>query len=362
MDLRDKLVLCIFLFLTVLSIAKFTSFHLDKGVKTTTVPAMEDGLRALYTYNLFSQFDTFTERNTNKHLLEFYGWLLNSDLVTDEYKQYIKYKRATILILEKHYPEGVALLKEIAELNTNSNKLRAMAIEHLARSFHRTRDLELTASVFSTEPYRSFLRGRNVSEATDMIFEYAATFYPLPVTELRIAKSYADEMLHISRKKKRSETDVEAMVEYKRLVDIKLESARRELAVHDYTEDSSAITQRYAAVYGSLFLAGDTTYGDPEKYYLQAIKNSKNDNQRGFALFHYAVYLAQLDENGRKEDIIRLLQNFYTMDTYEGTDIFAFFENIRFDAKVTNRGTLRLAQIDPQFKEFLKTRFEWTFD
>ena len=276
----------------------------------------------------------------------------------------VEFQTARDLLKSGKTKGGTMLLKELADDRKNTARDRANAIEEIAHHYHKTRDPEITRVISFAEPYRSmFLRAADERDAYNLIFEYAASLYPLPVSEFRTAQMYAEEILSLNRSPNRDRERRETLTDqYLDKIRESIARAETELRSHPdrYERDIPSILLRKAELAGTLIRAGYDFIGDTEILYEEALSAAAdNKDLAGFVVVHHSRFLAHTAPEERKEDIVTLASRFYASSEYEGSNILTFFKNAKDDPELNNRGTLRVADVDPKFKEFLRTRFGW---
>jgi hypothetical protein len=95
------------------------------------------------------------------------------------------------------YVQAIQLFKEIAANADYTNLVRAYAVQEMGRMYHTYYGATkiITDEIFKDAPYKDFLsEGEKI--AYRKLFEYAASFYPIALTESFIAHSYSSELLH----------------------------------------------------------------------------------------------------------------------------------------------------------------------
>lgn len=259
--------------------------------------------------------------------------------------------------------DGVQKLKTIAADPAHTPKERAQALEIIAWQYHKTRDPDITPALSSTEPYREiFTKAENERDAYNLIFEYAASLYPLPVSSYRTAQMYAEKLLDISRKSGMN-ADKSLIDDYKNKIEENVRRAEDELERYPalYKKDRSDVLLRKAELASALYRAGYAITVDPEILYQEALSvGSGRKNASGFVILHYAIFLASTEPEKRHDEIVALLARFYASNEFDGSNVFTFFRNIREAPEVDNKGVLRLTKVDSKFKDFLVTKFGWS--
>lgn len=276
----------------------------------------------------------------------------------------LKYKIALSQGQGSNPIESIRLMKEIAANENYTPTIRAYAVQFMGHLLYSYNTLEVKDEVFKDEPYKSFLADDDYSLARRKLFEYASSFYPLGVSELRVAKWYSTEILKLVQGGVNEEATKNNIKEMKSIVRQKLVNADRYL--RDITEDEHArsyipeVWYRKGTVLGDMLLSGDTTFPDPEESYMRALEFSVvKTGYESTAKYSYAAFLAKMYGEKRANDIKSLLSDFYTGDKYEKTNTVRMITNEKNNLLGNKNDILLLAKIDDDFATFLK-KLGWT--
>ena len=260
--------------------------------------------------------------------------------------------------------EGIALLKEIAANEHYLRSERATAIEEMAQLYAYTNDGRVTKEVFKDRPYAAMFVSDDIQLSYRRLYEYAISIFPNAVSELRVANWYARKLAASADAESPSLSDEQA-AQYKDIV------RQAVAAAHENVELMSLNQPQYEATIGqvklweavvasNMRLAGDTSYEDPSKLYLESIDLFKvgNDAADGYARFYYAWYLANASE-GSARKVKEVLAPFYNTKAYQDSRVEKFFINLGGSGSYNQRILKQIAGIDSQFKSYL-TSIGWT--
>ncbi len=271
--------------------------------------------------------------------------------------------------------EAVALLKEIEKNESYTKRIRAYAVQNIGKIVYSQNSDEIRTEVFKDEPYHSFLplpqesKGRieDYSVATRKLFEYATSLYPLGVSELRVAKWYSSKILEAKQDASSTEITVVELASYRKIVSERLASTdafinNMEAEISDEVTrnvDLSEILWKKGSVLTDLLLAGEDINLDIEALYKRSVALGLLRPALVASSKHqYAIFLARTNKEERREDILKLLGDFY--ETIEQAP--ALKKSIAGE-KEDNFGSkgeyLLLAEIDPRYKDFL-INLGWT--
>lgn len=272
----------------------------------------------------------------------------------------LKYKVALSDSRGSNPIEGIRLFKEVASNASYTPMIRAYAVQSIGGLLYSYNTPEVRDEVFKDEPYTSFFIEGDYSLALRRLFEYSSSFYPLGVSELRIAKWYANEILRLSKIETSDEDTNNRIRGMKIIVGQKLSNADAYLTEIAQDEQVRAYTPevlyRKGGVLADLYLAGDESFGDPEVAYRQSISFVGNSpSAEAAAKLGYAVFLAKMYGEARLDDIRNLLSDFYSGTKYMSTATVRSVGNQKDDMLGSRDSLLLLAELDLQFAQFLRT-------
>ncbi len=280
----------------------------------------------------------------------------------EDYKEegQLKYKIAQAESSGSNPIGGIALFKEVAANENYTPVIRAYAVQSMGNLIYSYNTSEIKNEIFKDEPYASFLAEGDDTLARRKLFEYASAFYPLGISELRIAKWYSTEILKLTESGRTDEETKNNIEEMKMIVRQNLANADTFLL--DITNDVQSrhqvaeVWHRKGAVLGDLFLSSDTTFPNPEEAYKQALAFSTiRVGNESAAKYSYAVFLAKMYGEERADDIKKLLNDFYTSSKYKGNNMERMIRNEKNNLLGNRDDILLLAKIDNQFEAYLKT-------
>lgn len=272
----------------------------------------------------------------------------------------LKYKYA-IAISEGGEPlKGIPLLKQIVANDKYTRILHAYAVQYLGHLLYAFNTPAVHAEVFAGEPYERFASSGDAALARRQLFEYASSFYPLGIPELRVAKWYSTEVIRLKKEGAKNDILVNNM---KNLIRERL--AHADAYIEEITDNPNTasyipeVLYRKGSVLGDLYLAGDTSFGDPEDSFKASIlRSGAAVGLEAAAKYTYASYLAKMYGKDRSADIKNLLSDFYTSDKYVATNMYRQIRNEKENLLGQKESILRLASIDKSFAALL-TKLGW---
>ena len=256
--------------------------------------------------------------------------------------------------------DGIVLLKEVAANENYTPTIRAYSAQRIGSLLYSYNTPEIKEEVFKDDPYKGFIADGDYSLALRRLFEYASAFYPLGVSELRIAKWYSAEVLRLSIKGVSDNETRNKIDEMKSIIRQRLVNADKYL--FDIAKDEQVrvyvpeVLYRKGNVLADLYLSGDKNFGDPEESYKQALSVLNiSPSAEAAAKVRYAIFLARMYGKERIKDILSLLRDFYSGTKYESTGTVRSIGNEKNDILGNKDDYLLLARFDPQFAQFLRT-------
>ena len=204
-------------------------------------------------------------------------------------------------------------------------KGKAAAMGMLIRTFYQTSEKAVSDIMFSGKPFEDFAKvGRgNIDDAILRFEEYIFSYSPSPeiLIAARIADLYAIKVYNFKTRGNLNEDEREKVEEYENIV-------KEKIAFVDAHYDNAENYYQYSkqqslpivlgikgAAVGSLTAVGDTSLGDPEDIFKQALTLHQPPWTRTMIRLNYAVFLAAAYGQRRADDIDSLLQDFYSMST-----------------------------------------------
>jgi tetratricopeptide (TPR) repeat protein len=264
-----------------------------------------------------------------------------------------------------NYTEAIRALKEIALDTTNRAVARANAVQEIGLIYSiystavdaGTRE-QILAETFKDAPYDSFKDGNSVNVAYTKLYEYAASIYPVGVSEARIASGYTGELLNTL---KGATTTPEGKA-YAAIIRQSLAAADADIQRMKSIPGEAVLVPatfvREGAVLGRLATIGAATAKEAEPYFRAGLAyDSALGNKPGsFNTFNYAAFLVDQYGMARSADIQTLLAVF-NVDTKAAVylDIARFLDSARTDATLahTKQDARTMARISPSFKTYL---------
>ena len=209
--------------------------------------------------------------------------------------------------------------------------------------------------------FLSGLFAGDIDIAYRRLLEYASSLSSPPdlLAEAQIAKWYAVKTYRLKTKGTISEEEKRQIKEYEVIAKSKLAYIN-----NNYTDDRNyyqgskttilpILLRLKGIAVGSLTAAGDTSLGDPEKIFLEALQLPQPLWVSSVTRFTYAVFLAAAYGEKRKEDIANLLSDFYTPSSGVELDWRTWLSNELANPTADQQSIRLLASIDPKFKALL---------
>lgn len=325
--------------------------------------------------NYNSANDLYTQRQYGKAIEKYNAAINDTDSLTQE--ALIKSRIAWATAYEGDNLKAIELFKEIIDdpkYATDSEEIKrgkATAVVALSSIFYQTHDKKITEKIFSGKPYEDFIKKEDdsdISIAYRRLMEYASSLSSSPnlLAEGRIALWYGIKIYQLNKKKIISETEKKQIQEYKEIIKLKLAYIDKNSGYDRNYYDNSRSTVipvllRFKAIaMGSLTIVGDTSMGDPEKIFQEALALPQPEWTTSQTRYSYAVFLAATYGSKRKEDIANLLSDFYTPSTGTEFSWRTWLLNEKNNPTRSEDVIPLLASIDPKFKA-LVVSLGWKF-
>ena len=255
------------------------------------------------------------------------------------------------------YAHAIQLYKQIAA--TPSGLGRAEAVQEIGQMYYSypSARTAIVAETFKDAPYSSFKEGGDIALAYRKLFEYAASFYPLGISEGRIAYWYASDVAtHL-----KATTTPQAVSE---IAIVQQSIAKADANIQWNVQFNSVEKAFNPSIYvlearslAQLASVGIGSSADVESVFKKAVDGADASGAYGFERYRYAEYLANTFGTKRKADVADLLSVFVggggKLKITQGMqNLFrsARTEQVFSSAKAT---LIKLAQIDSAFKTYL---------
>lgn len=272
----------------------------------------------------------------------------------------IKYRIALVTELQGNYAEAIRLFKAIAADPSNYEFVRAYSVQEIGRMYYTYYDdrsgSQIPTETFKDPPYSSFKEGSgDMNLAYRKLFEYAASIYPLGVSEARIAHWYSTELL-------KEATTTTQGISY---VSIIQESIRKaEADIQRTIDDPPAATlipetyMRIGLTLANLASVGAAGFEEAEQRLQQALQYTSvlGISPGNFQAYNYATFLASTYGAARATDIQKILSAFSISRSAEIQPIVVNFYRAANTDPTLEEQKKRLAllgKIDPNFKTYL---------
>ena len=247
---------------------------------------------------------------------------------------------------------AVARLKSIATSDTYSNILRAYAVQRLGLMFYYVDDRDrVVPLIFESEPYASFYQEEDILLSLRRVFDYASTFYPLAIAELRSAAWYANEIRYVDVAER-----AVLVEQYLPIIEEKLTNADRDVErTINLNNPRTLIPEALylkAVVIARLDIAGLAFDGEQAfRETLEYVSVDGTPEDEAFTRYGYATYL--LASTPTPEDEVKdLLQSVIeNPDAYPA--LMRMLVNERGDALGQKKGLVQVANFWEEFKILL---------
>jgi hypothetical protein len=258
------------------------------------------------------------------------------------------------------YRTAIPLLKEIILNESYPRITRAYALQQMTTLYFSYADPVITEEIFRDQPFASAYDPRDIDLSYHRLLLQASSLYPLALIELRIAdrSAYA---LSDSLLGGQPETSAQ-LQNYRDDIAFRLANANRDIERIKFDENEKgglpAILQRKAIVVARLAAAGED-FGDWEQSFedllaLHSLRGPQSGD--GYAIFHYARFLARIGGEARHDDVRALLAKLHgeNVAVYKGSKFEVYVRNEKDNVLGVKSDFVLLASIDPDFKAYLK--------
>lgn len=254
---------------------------------------------------------------------------------------------------------SIPLFKEVAADTRYPTRVRAFATQEMALALNSTGSNKVWHAIFDEEPYKGLVDPKDNSITNRHLFEYAASIYPLAVSEIAVADWYANRLVVSAKATTTSMRLSDATVaSYKDII-------RQNLALADADIERSRTSPlgesnvplallRRAVLVGKLQITGDSSFGNAEEAFLAAEQEyAKRGWSSGFVFFNHATFLVHYYGAARASDIRELLKPVTASQVFDSKKFARYLKNIRVAAPIPRTDAVRLARIDSEFKSYL---------
>jgi hypothetical protein len=262
-------------------------------------------------------------------------------------------------LILSYFPEGVDILKRLAENENNNNLIRGKAMEYLANFYDLYPDDNFEKKIFNDSFFSQFIRDdqNNISKAFKNLDEFTNSIYPNAASSYRIARWYSKELLNNSTL---SSSNRDAY--FSKIQDNLKKGDDLSKTLQSSLSYNALAMRLKAQILENLYFAKqENVFSDEvETFYKQPLvlrANKVNDNFSEplsvYSRFYYAVFLAKLDRNKRANDIRNILTPLYDVSIRNYT-LFKFLKIIKDDNRNPYYNDIAiLSNIDPKFKSLM---------
>ena len=255
-----------------------------------------------------------------------------------------------------NYVAAIATYKELAAASTTLSRVtRAHAVQSLGHMFYRFGDPVITKEIFKDKPYSRFYDADRVPRSYRNLFDYAASLYPLALSEAFSADWYANQLI----------AGTTTRPEYKTIIREKLKLAEENMASvrNDPAQRYTFLNafEKWAVVLGKMKRIGDDSFADPEAAFKELMGYYETYRLRGdgTARLQYAYYLAHMYGKDRAPDIHDILAPIIADPEGHGYVVSGILQNDIPDRVQARQSFALLASLDPAFMKLLQS-YGWT--
>ena len=255
--------------------------------------------------------------------------------------------------------------KEIIAEKSFTPIIKAYSLQNMSNMYYESGDVSIQKEIFKDPPYTAMVVANNPDLSFMHLYEYASSFYPLGMSEMHVAESYANELN--SRFAKPTATSSVVTEAYVKIIQEKIIHAEADIRrISDITQEKNqipAILTREALVKEKLARFQHTSFDDTEATFKRAFDMysalGQGNGIDGFTRYFYASLLANYYNGTRDSDTITLLTPFYTTNTYANSSAEQFFKTEKNNQLRAKGNIVKLALVDSKFKSYLMT-LGWT--
>lgn len=237
--------------------------------------------------------------------------------------------------------------------------VKAYALQSMIELYYANGgDPTITEEIFKDAPYSGLVALGDGMLTYRRLAEYAVTFYPLSIAELRIANWYATYIMATST------PDGSATSTYPAIINDALARANADI---DRTKNDPNAAKlipnaliRKSVLYLNMYKARLVSAQEAEQAARAAVDiftTIGSPQYDGFARLYYAVFLSGQGE-ARAADVRSVLVPFYSSTVYTRSYVFSFFASEKDNRLGQKASLIHLAAADPKFKALLLS-FGW---
>jgi len=270
-----------------------------------------------------------------------------------------------LALLEDYYGDPIKAVDMYEAIVANPEYanypiIKAYAVESMAELYFRTGNTAVTAEIFKDAPYSSFVVPGNISLTYLHFEEYAASFYPLGLVEVRIADWYA------GNSNATSTPDGVPTSSYPAIMQHAITLANADIARTQSDPNAATLIPDILVGEEALYLRMYTDNLATAQQTEQACEAAMNifvsdglQYQDGFARYYYALFLSTQGPS-READLETTLAPLSTdYAGYKGAYIMSFLASGSTNTLGQKKNLVTLANEDPQFKTLLLS-LGWT--
>lgn len=262
----------------------------------------------------------------------------------------VDYKIGVSLLAQGKIKEGIEELKRIAANEKYNSYVRAYAIHAMGNKFYESYDKNVTNEIFSTEPYSSMKISGDVAKTYRKLFEYSSSIQPIALSELRIARWYAEQIAS-------NTLNAKDVADYTKIINESLDRASKDLPrIQDYDKESMLnVLFLKASILSSLSIANIETES-VDTAFNNAIQESirvSDTNSKISITFNYALYLSKKFGESKKVEIDNLLSGMINDPIFSKTPFNKILINEKSTKTIAHSNILLCAKFSKTFNDYL---------
>lgn len=253
------------------------------------------------------------------------------------------------------YAAAINTLQNVANTWNQARGVQALAVEEMATIFANHIGTSTKNALFDETLYKSFIAS-STNATIRRVYLYAASLYPLPLSNYAIARTYANSIIGLkdSTAADKEATAAELMQRLKSAVAAGDAGTTAEIQRFTYPAYQSQALLERAVVLDKLQELGDTSLGDAGEAYQKAIDSYVSTGASdATARLKYASYLARVYGAQRSADIATLLAPLYQGARGDQGFDYVFSRYGESEDGRRRANLVELGKIDPGFKTYL---------
>ncbi len=272
----------------------------------------------------------------------------------------IQFDLAFMKELSGEHIAAIGMYKQIAADQSYSRVLRAYAVQEIGTIYLTYPDQQaIVNETFKDTPYSLFLSSsdNDVALAYRKLYQYAASMYPLGMSESKIAQWYSNHLrneLSSATTTSEGKSDLASIQDALKASDADIQRMRQD-AIE--ANDIQGVYMREGLVHQDLAAMGVESPDVADATFKQALNSAAVASTKvNFLNIYYAAFLADQFGSSRLSDITQLLSVYSATNT---ANIHPAIPPLLAAARSatsmtsTKKTLMQLGQLDPAFKSYL---------